>query len=143
MSTEANKALVRRFIDAVINGGQLDVTEQLLAPGFAAHITGFPELDATAWRETFRGFRAAFSDLRSTIEDLVAEGDRVAMRATAEATHRGELMGIPATGKRVQWVDFSIFRIADGKLAEEWMQMDMAGLMQQLAGSATPAGRPA
>src|SRR5579883_2467476 len=124
MSIDENKALVRRLIETVISGGQLSATEQIFAPDFVAHISGFPELNAAAWREAFGGFRAAFPDLRQTIEDLVAEGDRVAMRATAEATHRGEMMGIPATGKRVRWSDFSIFRIANGRVAEEWMQMD-------------------
>ena len=77
-------------------------------------------------------FYAAFPDQQWTIHDLVAEGDRVAARFTMRATHTGEFQGIPATGRSISVWAFTIYRIADGKIAEEWAEFDAMGMMQQL-----------
>jgi predicted ester cyclase len=77
-------------------------------------------------------FRTAFPDLHGTIEDQIAEGDKVVMRMTYRGTHQGELMGIPATGKPVTMTFISINRIAEGKIAEGWVNFDALGMMQQL-----------
>ncbi len=76
--------------------------------------------------------RAAFPDLRLTVEEMVSEGDRVSVRCTARGTHQGELWGVPSTGSRVAWEVISIVRVAGGKIAECWSQSNVAGLRQQL-----------
>ena len=78
--------------------------------------------------------RAAFPDLRLTVEEMVAEGDRVSVRFTARGTHQGEFSGVPPTGSRVAWEVISIVRVAVGKIAERWSQSDVEGLRQQLHG---------
>jgi predicted ester cyclase len=77
-------------------------------------------------------FYTAFPDMHYTVEDLIAEGDKVVCRWTVRATHQGEFMGVPATGKVVTWTGISITRFAGGKDVEDWESFDMLGLMQQL-----------
>lgn len=133
MTEERNKALNRRFVEEVINQGNLDAIEELIDPGVVDHAApeGFP-----AGREGARQFaammRSAFSDLHITIEEMIAEGDKVAVRSTWSGTHKGEFMGIPATGRRVTVGQIDITRVADGRMVEHWGQFDALGLMQQL-----------
>ena len=82
--------------------------------------------------------RSAFPDLHLTIEDMIAEGDKVAMRSSWNGTHQGEFMGIPATGRRVTVSQIDISRIADGRMVEHWGQLDALGLMQQLGVVSSP-----
>ncbi len=138
MTEEKNKALNRRFVEEVINQGNLDVIEELLDPGAVDHAA--PPGFATG-REGAKQFaammRSAFPDLHLTIEDMIAEGDKVVMRSTWSGTHEGEFMGIPATGRRVTVSGIDISRVADGRMVEHWGQFDALGLMQQL-GAVTP-----
>ncbi len=139
--TEKNKALNRRFVEEVINQGDLDVIDELIDPGAVDHAAppGFP-----TGREGAKHFatmtRSAFPDLHLTIEDMIAEGDKVVMRGTWSATHEGEFMGIPATGKQVTVSQIDISRVADGRMVEHWGQFDALGLMQQL-GVVPPPGQ--
>src|SRR5258706_12704593 len=94
--------------------------------------TSCRELNLAAIKEAAAGFCAAFPDLSHTIEDVIAEGDRVVVRARDRATHRGAYKGIPGTGKPVEFETIAIYRIADGKIAEVWQQMDVPGLVRQL-----------
>jgi predicted ester cyclase len=87
-------------------------------------------------------YLAGIPDLRVTIEELVAEGDKVAVRRAYVGTHRGELLGIPPTGKQVRVSGISIFRLAGGKIAEQWELLDRLALMQQLGVLATPGQAP-
>jgi steroid delta-isomerase-like uncharacterized protein len=132
MSTEQNKALVRNF-EELINSRDLDTALTLLSPDFADHT---PAVGLPPGIEGVRAFFtmqfAAFSDSRSTSLDMIAEGDKVVHRMSTEGTHQGEFLGIPATGKRVTMTYIDIWRTADGKLAEHWVEADMMGLMQQL-----------
>jgi predicted ester cyclase len=106
-------------------------------------LTTLPCLDRRpAWREPSRSGRCTWPgipDLRVTIEELVAEGDKVAVRRSYEGTHRGELLGIPPTGKQVRIGGISIFRLTEGKIAEHWEQLDRLALMQQLGVIPAPA----
>lgn len=133
MSIDENKALVHRWVEEVWNRGNLDLLEELYAPAWVGH---FPQdtdvTGAAGHRQLGRAFQAAFPDAHYTVEDLVAEGDRVASRYTMRATHRGELGGIPPTGRAVALTGINIHRIAGGKIAEQWAQYDMLGLLQQL-----------
>jgi steroid delta-isomerase-like uncharacterized protein len=133
MSAEENKALVRRFTDAVFNRGNIDRVDAFIAPDNVEH-NPMPEQpqgsEGVKW--IARALRTAFPDLRFEIHDQVAEGDRVMDRWTISGTHAGDLFGLPPTGKRMAVSGFDMVRIADGKVAEHWMAMDQLGLMQQL-----------
>ena len=132
MSTEQNKTLVRRFGD-LINACDVDGAFALCSSDFVDHALppGTPpgvESSSRFFKEEF----AAFPDLRATLTHVFAEDDKVASRIEIEGTHKGSLMGIPPTGKHVKWTLISLHRIADGKIAEHWSEMDTMGLMQQL-----------
>ena len=135
-----NKAIVRRFIDEVFGGGRTDSVDELLADDFVAHTwpsTGKPKDDL---KKAIGMTRGALADIRFTIDDLIAEGDRVAARLTTSARQVGEFMGMPASGKRYEIGEIHIFRIAGGKVVEHWHQFDQMGMMKQLG--AMPGGGP-
>jgi len=132
MTTEQNKALDRRIFEAV-NNKNLDALDDLIATDWVDHnlLPGLPlGLDST--KVTLSMYLSAFPDLKMTIEDQIAEGDKVVTRWTATGTHNGELMGIPATGKQVRVTGIDITRWSGGKSVEHWAQFDQMGLMQQL-----------
>jgi steroid delta-isomerase-like uncharacterized protein len=135
MSDEELRAAVRRFFDEVWNEGNVGETEAFLAPGFVSHnpfdvrIVGPRE-----YAGAVTDYRTAFPDLRTTLEDVLVDGDRVAVRGTDRGTHRGEFMGIPASGREVTTTWIEIFRMEDGKAAEGWLEADSASLRDQLAG---------
>ncbi len=136
MSTEANKELIRKWVDEVLN--RRDVSEQspayqLVAVDFVGHFPGQPPIEGLeAYRQFGSLYFSAFPDLQIIPEDLIAEGDKVTMRYGWRATHKGELMGIPATGKQVITSGISILRVANGKIAEQWDSFDNLGMLQQL-----------
>lgn len=134
MSTEQNKAVVRRMVDEVFNQGNIEAADEFLAPDFAEREElppGIPR-DREGVKQISAAFRGAFPDFRASIDDIVAEDDRVVLRMTWTGTHEGEFMGIPPTGKSVSFGVIDVLRMADGKVAEHWGQMDNMGLMQQL-----------
>ena len=87
------------------------------------------------WRQGAGVIRLGFPDLHARIDDLVAEGDRVAVRLTFRGTHQGEFLGVPATGRTVEYVSHEFYRFADGLVAEEWICSDLASLQGQLTAS--------
>ena len=132
MSTEENKALIRRQVE-VWNTGNLDALDELMAadlihhdmpPGLAPGLDGFKQIISM--------HKMAFPDVRVTIEDMFAEGDKVVNRWTVSGTHQGEYMGIAPTGKKVTLTGISIHRMAGGKIVENWHRMDMLSVMRQL-----------
>ena len=133
MSVEENKALFRRTYEELLNGGDLSVAEQLVAPDFVNH-------EAPRGRdrgpESMRGLavmlRTAFPDLHFEIEELLAEGDVVAGRLSMSGTHEGPLMGTPPTGRSVRQEHMHFVRFEDGKAMEHWGVRDDLGMMQQL-----------
>jgi steroid delta-isomerase-like uncharacterized protein len=133
MATSDSKAIARRFLVDAFAGGNFDLFDQLLAPTYVDHDAppGIPP-GPTGIRALADTFRTAFPDMRFTIHDVVAEGDRVVARYTFAGTHRGELMGIPPTGKEVAMPGISIYRIAEGRMQEAWVQYDMLGMLRQL-----------
>jgi predicted ester cyclase len=125
MSTDENKTLVRRLIEEVWNTSTYSELETLAAPSFAE-----------STRQTNQSIRSAFPDHANTIEDIIAEGDKVVVRWTLRGMHQGVLQSplgpIPPTGKQVTVTGIHIFRIADGKIAERWAETDMLDALQQL-----------
>jgi steroid delta-isomerase-like uncharacterized protein len=138
MSIGENKALVRRFVEEFWNHGNTVTADELMAPDAEIHMPTGETLDLEGLKGFNVAFRAAFPDWHSTFEELVAEGDRVAERWTGRGTHRGELWGIPPTGKSVEGPGSVFYRISGGKIVEFRGQFDMMGLMQQLGVMSPP-----
>ena len=139
--SEENKAIVRREIEELFNHtGNLDVAEEVYAPDFVGHDPTMPQdlHGMEAARQFAAEMRSAFPDLSCTIEEQIAEGDRVATRWVASGTHEGELMGISPTGNRVTVAGMTIDRIADGQIAETWDTYDALGMMQQVGAIPSP-----
>jgi predicted ester cyclase len=151
MSTEENKALVRRFFEEVVNKGNVAVVDELLAPNILLHFDVPSDVPVPAeWqlsleeiKQYFSQFRTTFPDYHFAIELQVAEGDMVVTRGTARGTHMGEYRsliykGIPPTGKQVTWTETWIYRIADGKFVEFWSNEDDVGRLQQIGALPMP-----
>ena len=136
--SEENKVLNRRIFEAIGNKN-LDALDELIAADTVDHVLP-PELPpGLDGQKAFIGmFISAFPDIKMTVEDEIAEGDKVVTRWTAAGTHTGELMGIPATGKQVTMKGVDINRFSGGKNVEHWGQLDQMGLMQQLGVIPTP-----
>ena len=134
MSTEENKMIARRFTEGIQSfwhTGSLDALEAIVTPDFVHHGPGLPS-DLAGLKQALPLFRAAFPDMEITVEDMIADGDKVFDRVSWQATHQGELMGIPPTGKQVKVQEMHICRIAGGKMVERWSQWDAFGMLQQL-----------
>jgi len=140
MSAE-NKALARRLVEEAFNAGRLEVVDELVASDFVEHDPSLTEevRGPAGVKELVAGYRAAFPDIRITIEDQIADGDYVVSRWSGTGTHQGELMGMPATGKQATVTGITIDRIVDGRIAESWDNWDTLGLMQQLGAIPAPA----
>ena len=110
------------------------MVDELVAPDFRSYTWGPQGTDREGLRQAMGRAAAGLSDVRFTVEDSIAEGDRVAVRVTASATQTGEFMGMPPTGRRYTIGEIHIFRIADGRLVEHWHQYDQPGLIRQLSG---------
>lgn len=134
MSTEQNKELVRRLVDEIFNRGHVGAADELMAPDFVEHEELPPGVPSgrEGVKQMALMLRGAFPDFRATIEDMVAEGDRVVLRMTWTGTHQGKFMGIPPTGRSVSFGVIDIIRITEGKFVEHWGQMDNMALMHQL-----------
>jgi steroid delta-isomerase-like uncharacterized protein len=136
MSIEENKAVVRRAYEEFNKGKEAAIAamEELYAtPDYVVHGTGvFPDMDLATMIQVAAAYYTAFPDLHYTLEDLIAEGDKVVSRFTARATHQGEFMGVPATGQVVTYTGIYFSRFAGGRCVEDWLQVDALDLMQQL-----------
>lgn len=132
MSTEENKAVVRRLIEEGYNQKNLAVFDELYAPDVVVHNSSLTLQGREAVTQFLAMFFTAFPEARFTIEDLIAEGNTVAFRQTLRGTHQGDYLGIPPTGKQVTIPGISMFRLANGKASEQWTTADDLGGMQQL-----------
>jgi steroid delta-isomerase-like uncharacterized protein len=127
------KATARRFFQEVFNEGRVELIPEVTTENFVEHetIPGGPEgREAVTWFVS--SFRGAVPDLRAEVEDLIAEGDRLAVRSTWSGTHQGDLFGMPATGKRFTMNVIDIVRFEGDRVAEHWGVSDVAGMMQQV-----------
>jgi steroid delta-isomerase-like uncharacterized protein len=132
-ATDDNKQIVTSFIDRLFSNGDLTAVDDHLSEDFLNHD---PPFGASADREGMRAagaaFRAAFPDWHSDVHLLVADGDLVAEVFTASGTHRGEIMGVAATGRSMSLEGINVFRVRDGRITERWGRLDDLGFMQQL-----------
>ena len=141
-SLSENKQVVLRWTDEVLNQGKVDVVDELFAQDFSwtMPFNHEPLRGPEAIKETVSGFRTAFSNFAVDVEDVIAEGDQVALKYTASGTNDGELMGAPATGESAAWRVMHIFRLRDGKIVEDVTILDRMDLMEQLGQVQSPQG---
>ena len=135
--SEVNKAIVRRVFDEYLNRHNTALHSELYGADSVYRAPGVGELRGEAHRQFLLSVLSAFPDGRFTVDDLLAEGDKVVSRWTFVGTHRGEFMGIAPTGKQVTNTGTTIGRIVNGKIVEEWAERDSLGLMQQLGAVTT------
>jgi predicted ester cyclase len=136
MTTEENKAIVRRYRLEMLGKGNLGIADELFPPQFILHSMDY---DIEKFKQLQTMWLDAFPDLQFTIEDLVAEGDKVVERFTGLGTHKGSLFGIAPTGKQMNVSGIYIHRFVDGQIVEIWGIIDQLGLFQQL-GVVPPVG---
>ncbi len=132
MSTEENKALVRRFYEDVFNQRNLAVVDEICTSDHLFHNPPTTLHGREEFKQLLSLYITAFPDARFTVEDEIAEGDKVTSRYTFRGTHQSELMGIPPTGKQVTVTGMIINRIVNGQSAEGWLNFDAVGMLQQL-----------
>jgi steroid delta-isomerase-like uncharacterized protein len=140
MTVEQNKATVRRYFEAmnaVYATGDFALLDGLIAPDYVYHAETGDLRGIEGMRELVSAYRAAFPDVRFTVEDLVAEGDRVVVRFTAAGTQRGEFLGIAPTGKAISVSVIDLLRLRDGQIVEDWERFDLLNMLSQLG--ATPS----
>ena len=132
MSTEDNKALVRRIFEEVWNQGKMALIAEFYSPASVEHTSSGPVHGQEGLKQYIMLYRTAFPDAHYTVEDQIAERDKVVTRWSGRGTHQGPLMGIPPTGKQGTVTGISIDRFEGGKIVETWTELDALGMMQQL-----------
>jgi steroid delta-isomerase-like uncharacterized protein len=132
MSTEINKKVILRLFNEGITEKKFEVFDELISEKFIKH--GIPNAPGgiSGFRTSIQQFLQAFPDIQVSIQQIIAEGEIVATRGFFQGTHQGNFMGVPATGRkvRVDYMDF--WKLSDGKCTENWVQMDLHGIMQQI-----------
>lgn len=141
MTTGEAKVIVRRFIDDVFVKGNADAVDKLVTHDFTPHSWGSMPPGPEPLKQAMRRVHAGLSDVSMTIEDMVVEADKVAVRLSAHGTHKGEFMGLPASGRTYTISETHIFHLRDGKIAEHWRDADMLGMMQQLGALPQPQSK--
>ena len=127
-----NEAVVRRMVEEVINGRNLDLADELIAPEYQYHGDVVGVNGPEGFKGLWQMFIRTFPDVILTIEDIFSEGDLVAARLTFKGTHEGEFMGVQATGRTVIITGINMVLVEDGRCVEEWDRLDFMGLMRQL-----------
>lgn len=133
MSPEDPKQLLYRYVAEVWDNGNLEALREFLTPDYRRHVSPtLPPLDLEAQVKRLAGFRRAFPDITLTVEEVIAEGDRIAFRSTVNGTHHGELAGLAPTGTHITVGLVDIIRVEEGRFAEQWGGPNMADMFRQL-----------
>lgn len=132
MSTESNKALIRRGFEEGMNQRKLNVFDEFVGAAYVNHNMPAPGPGPGGLKQVLAMFVEAFPDMQITVEQSIGEGEKVCTQGTWRGTHKGAFMGVPATGKAVKVGYIDLWRFENGKAVENWVQMDLLGLMQQL-----------
>ena len=127
-----NKAVVERLVRDIVNGGQVELLDEVLADDFVAHGVGSRPAGPDGMRALIATWRTAFADWQDHIEEIVAEGDLVVIKIAARGTHTGPLLGIEPTGEAVSWGMIEMVRVADGKITEQWGYSDFSDVVRRL-----------
>ena len=144
MTTDQNKALVRRMAEEGLGKNNWSIVAESYAANYVDHQPTPPGLPAglAGFKQFTTMFRNAFPDLSYTIDDEIADGDRVVQRVTGQGTMKGPFAGMPATDKHATWSEIHICRLKDGKIVEHWGSVDQLGMLQQLGLAPVPTQRP-
>ena len=143
MSLDENRQLLRRFITEMINQQDVALADAVIAPDCVFHMGSRTVQGREQFKQVLTGFFTAFPDMQGTIDDLVAEGDKVVVHFHWQGTHRGAFLGVPATGKPVAYGGMALTRVVGGQIVEDWSIEDTLGLFQQLGVVPTPGAAPA
>jgi len=140
-ATERNVAVVSRIWDEVWNAGALEACESIFSADYVGHLPGLPAPvhGPGEFRQLVEVYRTGFPDVHLTVHDMIASGDRVVVRWLSQGTHLGPMMGMPPSGRRMEMMGISIFRMEGGRVAEEWEGFDTMSLMQQLGATGSSA----
>jgi steroid delta-isomerase-like uncharacterized protein len=131
--SEQSNTIVHRWMEEVWNKGRVDAIDEMLAGDVVIHGLGGGDVHGPeGYRPFFERMRSAFSDVRVVVDDAVAQGDTVAARCTVSGTHTGDGLGVPATGRPVEFTGMTMVRVKDGKIVEGWNNFDFAGMLQQI-----------
>ena len=139
--SEENKAVVRRAFEEVANEGDMATVDEIIAPEYVRHdLAGGPDAAGPEGvKRLITGLRAAFPDIKTTIEDIFADGEKVVVRFSVRGTHSGPFMGVAPTGREATWRGVNIYRVSGGRIRETWQLADGLGILRQLG--AAPGGR--
>lgn len=143
MSTDENKAIVRRFYDEVMGQGRVEVLDEVMAEDFADHgdaLFGSPQ-GRGVLRQGIAATHSILLELNVRLHEIIAEGDLVGVRGTMRCRHEGTFLDVPGTGHELSWTGLAIFRIADGKIAERWFNSDSISIVRQLGLAPVAPGR--
>lgn len=136
--SDQNKMIARQVFEDIQSQGNIELIDQIIASDYVGH-TPPQEFHGPEGAKQFTlMLRNAFPDLEVSVKDQIAEGDKVVTRWTAQGTHQGEFMAIPATGKPIRIAGVTIFRVAQGKLLEGWNNPDLLSMLQQIGALPTP-----
>lgn len=142
MPIQENRIIVHRFYGEVVNAGRLDLVDELVSPDFVEHFAP-PQLPqgSNGLKQFLTMLRNAFPDLQGTVDDMMADDDKIIARLTLHGTHLGPFYGIAATGKSVNWPAIHILRVEDSMIVERWALADVISIMQQIGAISAP-GQP-
>ncbi len=134
VSVEENKAVARRWFEDLFNAGNLEVANEIIAPDHVNHDPTLPDIPTgpEGQKQVVNLYRGAFTNAHISVEDQLAEGDRVVTRWMGSGTHQGEFMGVAPSGNQVRVTGITINRVSGGKIAESWTNYDALGMMQQI-----------
>jgi steroid delta-isomerase-like uncharacterized protein len=135
---QKNKQVVRQFFEALNRQDTERIAKLVSSTNYSFHFPGMPPMGWKEDKQFIAAINNAFPDLHNNIVDVVAEGDKVAVRFDVIATHKGEFLGTPPSGKKVSFGGTAFLTIIDGKVSEEWATADMMGLMQQIGAISAP-----
>ena len=135
--SEQNKELVRRWFEEVWNQGRREAIAEMLAPDAVIYDGGSASTGPEGFYPFFDRMQAAFSDIRMTLHDMIAEGDKVCVRWSSTVRHTGDALGMAATNQSIEITGISVARVANGKLAGAWQNWDMLGMMQRVRGESS------
>jgi steroid delta-isomerase-like uncharacterized protein len=140
VSVEENKAVARRWFEDLFNTGDLEVADEIIAPDHVNHDPTLPDIPpgSEGQKQVVNLYRSAFTNAHISVEDQVAEGDKVVTRWRGSGTHQGELMGVAPTGNQVRVTGITINRVSEGKIVESWTNYDALGMMQQIGAVPEP-----
>jgi len=133
-TSQLNKTVARRLADEVFSQGNMQTFDEIFADAYVNHTMPVPGLPGTkdGFKQVVLATRSAFPDVQVDVQDVVAEGDVAVFRDVVHATSRGEFMGVPPNGKRLEWTETHFLRIVDGKIVEHWANFDQVGILRQL-----------